>query len=482
MTPSRHSRNPVDGKQIKTGWCSCNRAPVKQRPRFRPVLEPVEDRCLLSVYNVPIDLGTLGASNLQSGATAINNTTGQVVGSSQILAGDTNATHPFLWTAGGSDGVPSNPQMKDLGSLVAGGYGWATDCNDSGQVVGWEDSGQFSASGNPIKHAFLWTAGGTDGVPSNPQMKDLQITWGGLNYLAINNSGVVVGNEATSAGPYHAFVWDQTHGVRDLNDLVPSNLGVELRFAADINTQGQIVANGWNIGGTGHAYLLSDNNADGDFKDLNEVTDLGRLQKASDATALAINDVGQVAGGSGGNAFRWEKGVMKNLGQIRGQMTEPTGINHSGYVVGGSIIPSAWVWTGSGNIKDLSSLIPKGSGWSFSGAWGINDAGKIVGYGTPPSGGPTHAFLVAPTTAPAAASTTSADSITDANALSLAPLEPIVGDDLVRWLPGGIPGKKINAAWRGVTWLPSAHNAAFAQQGSGFVESIMVGPEIRARG
>jgi hypothetical protein len=36
----------------------------------------VEDRCLLSTYNVPVDLGTLGASSLQSAATAINNATG----------------------------------------------------------------------------------------------------------------------------------------------------------------------------------------------------------------------------------------------------------------------------------------------------------------------------------------------------------------------------------------------------------------------
>src|SRR5262245_14757278 len=73
--------------------------PGKRRSGFRPELEPVEDRCLLSSYNVPIDLGTLGASNLRSGATAINNATGQVVGWSQVVAGDDNSYHPFLWTA-----------------------------------------------------------------------------------------------------------------------------------------------------------------------------------------------------------------------------------------------------------------------------------------------------------------------------------------------------------------------------------------------
>ena len=142
---------------------------AKRRSGFRPVLEAVEVRCLLSSYNVPIDLGTLGASNLRSSAWAINNTTGQVAGWSQVVAGDDTSNHPFLWTAGGTDGVPSNPRMKDLGGLIPGGNGQALDANDTGQVVGWADS--LDANGNPASHIFLWTPGGTDGVPSNPQRR-----------------------------------------------------------------------------------------------------------------------------------------------------------------------------------------------------------------------------------------------------------------------------------------------------------------------
>ena len=355
----------------------------------------MEDRCLLSSYSLPVDLGTLGASNLQSSALAINNTTGQVVGSAQTVAGDPNAMHPFLWTAGGTDGVPSNPQMKDLGSLVPGGNGSASDLNDSGTVVGWSDSGQFDAYGNPIKHAFLW---------ENGSMTDLQITKGDHWDLTINNSRVVVGVEATSAGPDRAFVWDQAHGVRDLNGLVPSGLGAELRYASAVNSQGQIVANGFN-GSTEYAYLLSDKNGDGDFLDSNEVTDLGRLPGATSASASAINDVGQVAGQSGADAFRWKNGNMKDLGHPKFGPAWPSGINLTGYVVGNSNPPLPWVWTGAGKIQDLNGLIPSNSGWYLTVAFGINDAGKIIGYGTPPSGGPSHAFLLTPTSAPAVAAT-----------------------------------------------------------------------------
>src|SRR5262249_2454887 len=143
-----------------------------------------------------------------------------------------------------------------------------------------------------------------------------------------------------------------------------------------------------------------------------EVTDLGRLPGATSTTASAINDVGQVAGISGppnsADSFRWQNGHMKGIGT-----TSPTGINHGGYVVGwGNHGP--WVWTGSGKAQYLNDLIPSNSGWYLTVAWGINDAGTIVGYGTTPSGEPNHAFLVTPTSSSAAAVTTSATSLTDA--------------------------------------------------------------------
>jgi hypothetical protein len=55
-------------------------------------------------------------------------------------------------------------------------------------------------------------------------------------------------------------------------------------------------------------------------------------------------------------------------------------------------------------------------------AWGIDDAGKIVGYGTPPSGG-SHPFLPTPTSSSAAVVTTSATSLTDAKTPGLAPVQ-----------------------------------------------------------
>jgi probable HAF family extracellular repeat protein len=411
----------------------------------------VEDRCLLSGYNTPIDLGTLAAPGLTSNAYAINNTTGQVVGVADSGLDDLSGNpipHPFLWTPGGTDGVPTNPQMKDLGTLAgASNPAWARDLNGSGQVVGWSDSGQLDASGNPIEHAFLWTPGGADGVPSNPQMKDLQITRGLGAYIAINNSSVVVGSETTSAGLNHAFVWDPTHGVRDLNGLIPGNRGVELRYATAVNNEGQIVANGFN-GSFMHAYLLTDTNGDGTYLGTNEFVDLGTLRKATTSSGYAINDAAKVAGTSGSDGFVWQNGAFTDLGQIRSQGNSytpiPESINNGGTVVGYSgQLGRAWVWAGSGGVNDLNGLIPKNSGWFLTYAWGINDAGQIVGQGTSPSG--VHAFLLTPTSSSAAAMTTSATSLTDPKTASsgLAPVDSLVLDDLAHWLSTEVKGRRL---------------------------------------
>lgn len=77
---------------------------------------------------------------------------------------------------------------------------------------------------------------------------------------AINNQGEVVGE--ADVGPYdgfsilRAFVWDDEHGMRDLNDLIPSSRWT-LIYALDVNNAGQIVGAGINPHGYTEAFLLS---------------------------------------------------------------------------------------------------------------------------------------------------------------------------------------------------------------------------------
>jgi hypothetical protein len=274
---------------------------------------------------------------------------------------------------------------------------------------------------------------------------------------------VVVGDYLTSTGTTHAFVWRDLNGdhvvqsaeFQDLHDLLTTDsLGDSIATAVIDPTPAvphlQVVANTTvKGGGWQSAFLLTDLNDDGDFLDAREKT---ALASSGETQAFAINDVGEVAGFTGGNAVIWQNGVVtNNLGQFKRGTPIPTGINHAGQVVGWAIGADklnslAWVWTGSAKIQDLNNLIPNKPGWTeLESAWGINDTGTIVGQGqiTP---GVWHGFLLTPKISDSAVETASPDNRADANASSLDPLGPLVGDDLVRSLADGIHPKKIKDA------------------------------------
>lgn len=77
-------------------------------------------------------------------------------------------------------------------------------------------------------------------------------TLGGTSSCAegINANGEIVGWSDTATGQGHAFVYSDRDGMLDVNDLVPSELGLRLVFARAINSRGQIVATSATIAGT----------------------------------------------------------------------------------------------------------------------------------------------------------------------------------------------------------------------------------------
>src|SRR3989440_177093 len=376
-------------------------------------------RAILWQNGTPTDLGTLGWTS--SAANGINNR-GQVVGWSYNATGQ---QHAFLWDQG---------NMTDLGTLPGGSFSTADAINDAGQVVGAGDV----ASG--VMHAFLWQSGtmtdlgpgwangindvgqivGTDGQHAvlweNGGMVDLG--WGKAS--SINHAGQIVGDGAAS-GEIHGFLWyhgnatdlgtwandtssqavginrdgqavgfsgDQAHAVlwtlpriapppprfpmRDLGFLPgPYNSS---SIAYGVNDVGQVVGAGWGANGVGGHAFLWDNGT---------MTDLGTLGGGpyyDYSGAYGINDVGQVVGWTVNateisRAFLWTNGTMTDLG--------PSGayaINNAGKIVGVSG-PHASVWN-NGAMTDLGTL-----GGLSSDAYGINEAGQIVGGGDSGSGG-----------------------------------------------------------------------------------------------
>jgi probable HAF family extracellular repeat protein len=172
------------------------------------------------------DLGTIG-SRYHSYAYGINDS-GQVAGYGDT---DVSSAHAFFY-----DGTT----MNDLGTL-GGPRSHAHGINDSGQVVGESYTAQWDA------HAFLY-----DGTTMN----DLGTLGGNASEaFAINDIDQVVG-WSSNGSDWRAFLYDETEGMLDLNNLIPSDSGWALWEARDINSSGQIVGYGY-IDEKKHAYLLT---------------------------------------------------------------------------------------------------------------------------------------------------------------------------------------------------------------------------------
>ena len=177
------------------------------------------------------DLSTLGGSN--SYGQAIN-TAGQVAGYADTVSGD---THGFLYSGGA---------MTDIGTL-GGASSDGLSVNNAGQIAGFS----FLPAG--LERAFLY---------SNGVMNNLGTLGGTASGAAsINNSGQVVGSSYTGAVDpnniplYHAFIYDTSRGMVDLNTLIDPASGWTLTDARSISDNGNIIGYGFHSGSQ-RAFLL----------------------------------------------------------------------------------------------------------------------------------------------------------------------------------------------------------------------------------
>src|SRR5213080_1236416 len=91
-------------------------------------------------------------------------------------------------------------------------------------------------------------------------------------------------------------------------------------------------------------------------------------------------------------AFLWSNGSMSDIGTLGGDAAEAWDINDAGQIVGDSEafgLSHAFLWQ-DGTMTDLGTL---GGIRGLSGAYGINEAGQVVGYSYTQSYGMEHAFL-----------------------------------------------------------------------------------------
>lgn len=175
--------------------------------------------------------------------------------------------------------------------------------------------------------------------------------------------------------------WAQSYTVTDLGTL-----GGNLSNALAINDVGQVAGFADLANGNQRAFLWSKTQG---MKSL-------PLLHVGDATSSAngINNISQVVGTSGSSAFLWTKaGGIQDLGNLGGSSARAFGINNLGQVVGDSLLAGdseqhAFLWTSGTGMQDLGTL-----GGIGSTAYAVNDLGQVVGTSLLSDNVTQHAFL-----------------------------------------------------------------------------------------
>jgi probable HAF family extracellular repeat protein len=300
--------------------------------------------------------------------------------------------------------------ITELPASQPGGSSVGYRINSSGTVLGL-DSGQ----------AALFAGGG---------VTDLSPLAGPSGLVrGLNDAGYVVGYGLNAGGQVRAF---QT-GAEGLIPL-PS-LGYRIDAPVDMNNAGVAAGSMITLQGHEHAAIWTSDS----------VLDFGVMPGQRDARAVAINNLGQVAGNSGPRGFTWtDAGGFVDIGTLGGATTV-TDINDNGWVTGLSeLVPggatSAFIYNGAtmsafgpigkvtpflstqpwainrdgvavgvsqrddrfftafvyrdGETMELQTLIDPALGWELRAAYDINEAGQITGAGY--LNGRQSAFILTP--------------------------------------------------------------------------------------
>jgi len=343
-----------------------------------------------------VDLGSLGQYptwgwDINDGA--------QIAGVSVTPSGE---MHPFLWEDGVMTDLATDPDVHSGCGLTA------PLLNNAGQVSGTIGFGSF------CRHAYLY---------ENGVITDITPTVNNAWVNDINEVGQVVGWVQSTP---QAFLWDGSA----LVDLTPPGVftweyasRVYTSEAVAINDVGQVVVNAVLQNGRPAVFLWESGAftyiAEGTGRDINEVGQvagskggqaflwsagtLTYLFPDHAATVTGLNDAGQAVGvyndpdSFSGGVFLWDNGVVSTLPRTvdrhysTGGIGTSTVLNNAGQVVaisfpagGDSNGVRGLLWdTSSGTVYDLGSIVPTG----------INEGGQVVANTLGPVS-PAHAFLV----------------------------------------------------------------------------------------
>lgn len=283
--------------------------------------------------------------------------------------------------------------VTDLGTL-GGTFAQPNTLNNRGQVVGISN-----LPGDQVSHAFFWESG---------RMVDLGTLGGPISVgNGVNNSGeVVVGADTNMFGGLknticatericRMFIWKNGVQVPDLGTL-PGGTDAGTYSFLSFGFATSLINDNHRAVGTADLPVVDPNNPPfaifHAFRwNKGVITDLGTLG-GNNSEATAINDPGEVIGTSEittvpdpelgfppAHCFLWREGEMRDVGTLGGKLSWAGGINNRGQVAGVSNLLGdsdfhGFLWE-DGAFTDLGPF----PGDTASVASGLNNQGEVVG-------------------------------------------------------------------------------------------------------
>lgn len=300
----------------------------------------------------------LGANSDPRAVNSAGHVAGAIYYTTTSKGATTSYSRAFVWT-------PSVPNGAAGSTLVLGTLGGsasvALGLRGDGTAVGRADTAQLDASGHPVAHAFVWdptrgmrdlnTIRGPNGVSA------AGLGWTLTEAMAINARNQVAGQGTNPNYPgVWSFLWEFDGSGNVL--VSPTPLNDNVKYALDrigLNGGGQLAQYAYDASGYRRACVWGRDAAGEGTSIFVPFLAIGTHSEATDINNPAYDAVGN----------------LTRPAQVVGFSTT--------YYLGGDY--RAFIWDAQNGIQDLGTL-----GGSRVIAYGVNDASQVVGQSSDASG------------------------------------------------------------------------------------------------